>query len=325
MIAKELPVRTPDMPASSTASGCSLCGNPAPQVWLTAPDRFNGRQKLYELVRCPSCSLVWLKDPPSPSEMGEHYGADYDRIIADAAKAPAHFLPCRNELLRHKSGGALLDLGCGSGGFLGAMKSPSWKLYGVEMSESAANVARQRCGAEVYVGDVLDAPFPPNSFDAITCFNVFEHMYEPGEVLRKVAEWLKPGGVFYTMMPNIDSAGARIFRSYWYALELPRHLFHFSPATLKMLVRSVGLRETLVIARRELYFERSRYYVVEELLRKVGISRRPMARASVSSLPWRVVNKAFRLTILPLITASAYLVGDGETITAIFTKDGVSA
>jgi len=325
MLTRELPVGIPDLPARSTASGCSLCGDPTPEVWLTGPDRFNGRQKQYELVRCPKCSLVWLKNPPSPSEMGDHYGPDYDRTIADAAKASTHWLPCRDELLRLKSGGSLLDLGCGSGGFLGAIKSPSWKLYGVEMSENAAKLARQRCGAEVYIGDVLDAPFPPNSFDAITCFNVFEHMYEPREVLCKVAEWLKPGGVFYTMMPNIDSAGARIFRSYWYALELPRHLFHFSPATLKMLARSVGLRETLVIAKRELYVERSMHYVVDELLRKIGISRPPMARAKASSLPWKVVIKAFRLTFLPLITASAYLVGDGETITAIFTKDGVSA
>lgn len=302
-----------------------MCADARPVVWLTGPDRFNGRTKQYQLLQCSSCSLVWLKNPPSPSEMGEHYGPDYDRTIAAAAKAPTHWLPRRDELLRLKSGGAVLDLGCGTGGFLSAVKSPSWKLYGVEMSENAAKFARERCGAEVYVGDVLDAPFPPNSFDAITCFNVFEHMYEPREVLRRVAEWLKPGGVFYTMMPNIDSAGARIFQSYWYALELPRHLFHFSPATLKMLVRSVGLQETLVIARRELYFERSMHYVFDDLLRKIGIARPPMARASVESLLWKVVRKAFRLTLLPLITASAYLVGDGETITAVFTKEGALA
>jgi SAM-dependent methyltransferase len=268
---------------------------------------------------------VWLQDPPSKFEMGEHYGDDYDRTIAVAAKASTHWLSRRDELLRHKSGGAVLDLGCGTGGFLTALQGPSWKLYGIEMSESTAKIARERCGAEVYVVDVLDAPFPPNSLDAITCFNVFEHMYEPKEVLRRVAEWLKPGGVFYTMMPNIDSAGARIFRSYWYALELPRHLYHFSPATLRMLAQSVGLKEVYVTAHRELFFESSSRYIVDQILRRVGISRPPMARASVESLPWKVARKAFRLTLLPLITASAYLVGDGETITAIFTKDGVSA
>jgi len=126
-------------------------------------------------------------------------------------------------------GGAILDLGCANRRVSEHTARTSWKLFGIEMSEEAAREVRSRCGAEVFVGDILDAPFPPNSFDVITCFNVFEHVYEPKEVLVRVAKWLKPGGVFYTLMPNIDSAGARIFRSYWYPLELPRHLSHFSP------------------------------------------------------------------------------------------------
>jgi len=165
--------------------------------------------------------MVWLDNPPSKAEMGMHYGPDYDRTISTAAKATDHWFGRRDELLRLKpGGGAVLDLGCASGGFLSTMQGPSWKLFGIEMSEEAASVARGRCGAEVFVGDILDAPFAPGSFDAITCFNVFEHVYEPKEVLARAAEWLKPGGIFFTMMPNIDSAGARIFRSYWYALEL---------------------------------------------------------------------------------------------------------
>jgi SAM-dependent methyltransferase len=254
--------------------------------------------------------------------MGDHYGSDYDRTIAAASQAPDHWLPRRNELSRLKSGGAVLDLGCGAGGFLSTLKGPSWKLYGIEMSEGAASIARTRCGAEVFVGDVLDAPFPPGSFDAITAFNVLEHVYEPREVLARVAYWLKPGGIFYTMMPNIDSAGARIFRSYWYALELPRHLYHFSPATLRMVGQSAGLQEVSVTAHRELYFESSFRYVVDDLLKKIGISRTPLARAQEPSLPFKVVRKLFRLTLLPLLTAAASMAGDGETITAVFTRGG---
>ena len=254
----------------------------------------------------------------------QHYGRDYDRAIANAAKAPDHWFDPRDELLRHKSGGAVLDLGCASGGFLSTLKGPSWKLFGIEMSVDAARAARNRCGAHVFVGDVLDAPFPAESFDAITCFNVFEHVYEPRKVLAKVSEWLKPDGIFYTTMPNVDSAGARIFRSYWYALELPRHLYHFSPATLRMIAQSVGLQEVFVVAERNLYFESSVRYIADELLKRIGISRLPLAQASAPSLPWRIIRKGFRLTILPLLTAAASLAGDGEMIGAIFTKEGAS-
>ena len=78
------------------------------------------------------------------------------------------------------------------------------------------------------------------SFDVITCFDVLEHLYEPRRVMAKVGEWLKPGGIFYVLVPNVDAAEARVFGSYWHGLELPRHLFHYSPASLKFLAELGG-------------------------------------------------------------------------------------
>lgn len=324
MIANDTPTIAAPPANRAGQRSCPICADPNPIPWLIAPDRFHGRTRQFQLLRCPSCSMVWLCEPPSKAEMGMHYGPDYDRTISTAAKAPDHWTPRCDELLRYKTGGSVLDMGCASGGFLSTFRGPAWKLFGVEMSEDAARTARNRCGADVFVGDVLDAPFAPESFDAITCFNVFEHVYEPVKVLAKVSEWLKPNGIFYTMMPNIDSAGARIFKSYWYALELPRHLYHFSPKTLNMLAQSVGLQKVFIEARRDLYFERSVSYIKEEAFRKLGIARQPAAQASEPGLVWRVVRKGFRLTLLPLITSAASLAGDGEMIYAVFTKNGAS-
>lgn len=304
---------------------CPFCAAPHSEVWIEAPDRFNGRREQYRLLRCAACALVWLHDPPSETELGNHYGPDYDRTIANAAKGSNHWFGRRDELRRLKpDGGAILDLGCASGGFLSTLEGLPWKLFGVEMSEDAARVARDRCGAEVFVGNILDVPFPPQSFDAITCFNVFEHVYEPKEVLSRVSNWLKPGGIFFTVMPNIDSAGARIFGSYWYALELPRHLYHFSPMTLNMLAKSVGLEEVLIKARRDLYLERSVGYVKDEALRKLGFTRCPAEQSGEPRLAWKVLRKGFRLTLLPVITAAASLAGDGEMIYAVFAKNSAS-
>ncbi len=80
------------------------------------------------------------------------------------------------------------------------------------MEESTAERARATTGADVFVGDVVAAPFLRESFDVITCFDVLEHVYSPREFLAKVLEWLKPGGIFYAMMPNIDSWEARAVR-----------------------------------------------------------------------------------------------------------------
>jgi SAM-dependent methyltransferase len=301
---------------------CPICGTPDPLDWMKAPDWFHGRPKQYQLLCCTACSMVWLDAPPSKSEMGMHYGPDYDRTISAAADAPEHWVGRRDELLRLKpGGGAVLDLGCATGGFLSTLQGPSWKRFGIEMSEDAAKVARRRCGAEVFVGDILDAPFPPERFDAITCFNVFEHVYDPKAVLVKVAEWLKPGGIFYTLLPNIDSAGARIFKSYWYALELPRHLYHFSPATLRRVAQSAGLQEVSLETWRELFFEYSTRFVFDDFMKRLGFSRLPLAKsADDASLPWKIVRKIYRLSLLQLFTAAASAVGDGETIAAVFTK-----
>jgi hypothetical protein len=74
-----------------------------------------------------------------------------------------------------------------------------------------------------------------------------------------------------TLMPNIDSAGARIFKSYWYALGPPRHLYLFSPKSLRNLANSVGLQEVPVTTHRELFIEPSVCYVLDDIFRKMGI------------------------------------------------------
>jgi SAM-dependent methyltransferase len=188
------------------------------------------------------------------------------------------------------------------------------------MSDVVAKQAEVNCGAHVFVGEILDAPFRPASFDVITCFHVFEHLYQPREVLAKVAEWLKPGGIFYTMMPNIDSAGAHIFRSYWYALELPRHLYFFSPESLRKAASSVGLEELSLTTNREIFIEASVRYMLDAGFRRLGIPRVPLSQAKDASIPWKVLRKMFRLTTLPILTAVASFAGDGESIHAIFRK-----
>lgn len=299
---------------------CPTCGCDGAEDLLQAPDRFHGRTELYRLVRCPACSLVWLQDPPPPAEMSNHYGPDYDRAIARGGADPDHWRERCNTVLQHKSEGSILDLGCSSGGFLASMQSSSWKLFGIEMSDVVAKQAETSCGAHVFIGEILDAPFTPASFDVITCFHVFEHLYQPREVLAKVSEWLKPGGIFYTMMPNIDSAGAHTFRSYWYALELPRHLYHFSPVSLRKVATSVGLEEVSLTTNREVFIETSVRYIFDDAISRLGFRRAPLSQAKDASILWKVVRKIFRVTILPVLAGLASFAGAGESIHAIFRK-----
>jgi 2-polyprenyl-3-methyl-5-hydroxy-6-metoxy-1,4-benzoquinol methylase len=313
-------VEVADVPQRPGIHVCPVCGKEAVVPFLEAPDRFHGRRIPYHLARCPFCTYVWQSNPPPPERMGEHYGEDYDRSVAAAGEEPDRWSGRWEALARYRSGGSLLDLGCSSGGFLAGLKSLPWSLYGIEMSEVVAKRARAKSGAEVFVGDILDAPFSRESFDVVTCFHVFEHLYHPRAVLAKVREWLKPNGIFFVMVPNIDSAGCRIFKSYWYALELPRHLSLFSPRSLRFLAESLGFQEVSITTDREVFIEASTRYMLDEAFHKVGIDRTPLARAPRPGIPFRVVRKAFRLTVLPVLNGLASLAGDGESIHAVFRK-----
>lgn len=300
---------------------CPVCGQGNAKQWLLGPDRFHGEREKYSLFRCPACSMVWQTNPPKPEQMHCHYTDDYHRLISTSGESAPHRWRARKAALTtHKRSGALLDLGCSSGSFLASLKNEPWELYGIEMSAQGAKAAEKLSGAQVFVGDIPDAPFAPESFDVITCFDVLEHVYDPLRVMGCVSKWLKPDGIFYVLVPNIDSAESRVFKTYWHGLELPRHLSHFAPASLRKLATSVRLEEISLETRRNPAVGTSLRYVWDDIFRFFGVPRTPVARLGKPSLPWRAVRKVARMTILRTLLMVAPLVGGGESIHAVFRK-----
>jgi SAM-dependent methyltransferase len=304
---------------------CSVCGNTSSSLLLEAPDRFHARKELYKLVRCGGCGLVSLTDPPVPHEMPFHYGEGYHKLIEDAGEKDLlerwgrH---CDTVLGLKPEGGAILDIGCSSGAFLRTLKGKQWKLWGVDISEPEAARARAATGAEVFVGDPLDASFAPQSFDVITCFHLLEHVYQPLTLLKKIHTWLKPGGHFYVVLPNIDSWESKVFGSYWYGLELPRHLFHFSPNSLEYTVQRAQLRtvklRTLV---EDSFSEHSLHYIFEKLFGRVGIAKASLAAGERTSFQVKVVRRAFRMTIEFALRYASAAAGRGAAIEGVFCKE----
>jgi SAM-dependent methyltransferase len=301
---------------------CLICGGEELRELLVAPDRFHLRRQMYRLVRCETCAGVWLASPPRPAEMGDHYTEDYHNAIVAAGEGSAA-IRWRDQVKmigQYKSGGTLLDVGCSSGGFLSTVKGPAWKLYGIEMEESTAQRARATTGAEVFVGDVVAAPFLPESFDVITCFDVLEHVYSPREFLAKVQEWLKPGGIYYAMMPNIASWEAQAFGTHWFGLELPRHLGHFSPRALRYLMNELGFEEVCVKTPPVSYIERSAGYVCSSVMETIGFSPTPQAKPKPRGILQRMVRKGLRMTVIQPIAHVASVAGAGPCLEVVFRK-----
>ena len=80
------------------------------------------------------------------------------------------------------------------------------------------------------------------AFDVITMWQSLEHVHEPHEVLCEARRLLAPGGKLIIATPNIDSLPFRWFGHAWYGLDLPRHLTHFAPWTLRLMLHRAGFR-----------------------------------------------------------------------------------
>ncbi len=253
--------------------------------------------------------------------MASHYGNVYDiAITAPGDLYPHHWDVVSNKLLQYVQSGSILDIGCSSGSFLRTLKGELWKLYGIEMSPVVADCARRSTGADVFVGDVLDAPFEDNNFDAVSGFHVLEHMYDPRKVMIKVLSWLKPGGIFTLTLPNIDSLEARIFGCHWFGLDVPRHLWQFSPHALSAMASSVGFEQVELATAASCYIEGSiRNRVADWNLRR-GTVPIPLSKGDGPGLPFTILRKAFRLAFITPFRHMAAAAGAGADLHAVFRK-----
>ncbi len=135
--------------------------------------------------------------------------------------------------LPYRAPGRLLDFGCGAGHFLEQMRDFGWQVEGLDISDLCAADVTTRTGIPVHVGSLPHTAVADNSFDAITMWNALEHVHQPRDIIRAARKALRPGGVLVIGVPNIDSWGFRKFQQDWHCLELPRHLAHFTPDSLR--------------------------------------------------------------------------------------------
>lgn len=130
-----------------------------------------------------------------------------------------------------KSPGALLDFGAGTGDFLAVAKRAGWGTFGVEPNAGARQRALQK-GVQVW-SDLTG--LPAGQYDCISLWHVLEHLPDPGATMGELRNRLKDSGHLVVAVPNYRSLDAQIYGSHWAAYDTPRHLWHFSRASLRVL------------------------------------------------------------------------------------------
>lgn len=144
------------------------------------------------------------------------------------------------KVIPYQGHGRFLDVGCGTGSELAYQRQCGLSVAGVEWSRSAAQSARDHYGLDVRAGTLEEAKFQDRAFDVIHMSHVFEHVPNPAATLDEMHRILDLNGLVILKVPNMASLSAKRFGQCWFALELPRHLYHFTPETITELLRRHG-------------------------------------------------------------------------------------
>lgn len=223
---------------------CPLCRGPRREVLLEAPDLGPGSSGLYfAVVRCPDCGLCFTNPRPTPASIGQFYPDVYRPHRTPRPGRPSWRRGRRErQTLPWHGQGRLLDFGCGGGSYLQRMHSLGWRVAGLDVSAAAVQRVRSALGLHALVGTLPHPLLEPAGFDVITMWHSLEHVHDPLTVLREARRLLAPGGRLLVAAPNIAGLPFRWFGPAWYALDVPRHLTHFTPATLERMLRCAGFR-----------------------------------------------------------------------------------
>jgi SAM-dependent methyltransferase len=221
-------------PSSRTNSpSCLVCGGGETSL------RFI--QRGYSVYRCDGCGLEFVSPIPGPAELAEYYDRGYAVPLERYAAAGARNAARIADIERWCPGrGRLLEIGASYGYSLLAARERGWEVAGVELSPTASAHAREQLGLAVHNCALEDAPLQKGSFDAVIMWHVLEHVRDPAEEARRIADLLKPGGFLGLRVPNITSFGARVAEQWWPWMCPPAHLWFFSRTTLPRLLGSCG-------------------------------------------------------------------------------------
>lgn len=272
-----------------------------------ARDRLNALPGSFSVVRCTSCDLIRTNPRPTVEAIGSYYPDDYGPYVATRidtsgqtkkgadlvrfVKPLARWF-VRDEALPRLKPGRMLEVGAASGAFLAKMQKRGWEVEGIETSASAA-MAANRAGFLVHHGTVGDAPTPSMPPDLIVAWMVLEHLHTPIDDLRRLAEIAAPGAWLVASVPNAASIDFRLFRDRGYALQVPTHLYHYTPATITRLLTSSGWAlDRIIHQRSEANLVLSLGYVAEDL----GVL--PSLTSKLQNYP--ASSPLLRLSLLPI-------------------------
>jgi SAM-dependent methyltransferase len=233
---------------------CPYCHAPS-EYGFSAPD-FNRRVSdvVFNVNKCVSCGLRFVTNPPA--DLARYYTTDY-HFVPKSAEELEPYLPGQQFKIdivrRFKKGGALLEIGPGSGMFCRLAQRAAFDVSAIEIDTECVEYLQSQLGVRAIASsepaEVLKAE--DRQYDAICLWHSIEHMPKPWDVLEQATRRLAPDGVLVVAAPNPEAWQARVLGPRWPHHDLPRHLFGIPIAWLLSFGNSRNLVPELVTTRDE--------------------------------------------------------------------------
>lgn len=243
---------------------CSICDSTGGDVYVGLRDQLYGTPGEWKVTQCSNddCALAWLNpkiEKESLASLYTHYythGGDTEfpssleepgpaKRMLDGIRRLSGLDRARKKAdlmyLSHLDPGRVLEVGCGDGMRLTLLSEHGWIPEGQDVDATAVENSRKSTGLTVHLGEIDTIGLEHNGYDAVVMNHVLEHVPDPRSLLVECKQLLRPDGKLVVVVPNFSGRGRSIFGPAWVGIDPPRHLYHFSPPSLKRLASLAGL------------------------------------------------------------------------------------
>jgi len=216
--------------------------------FLTVKDHSVSKE-IFDLYYDEELDMLITSPQPELQNLGKYYESedyishtDNKRSLFEKAYHFVKNIALKNKLnlinSQQPKKGKLLDIGAGTGDFLLTAKNDGWETIGVEPSDRAKNIAKEKGISFVEEISTLEN----HSLDVITMWHVLEHVPDLELQIQELKRLLKPTGTLIIAVPNYKSFDANHYQTFWAAYDVPIHFWHFSKKSIQLLFERVDMK-----------------------------------------------------------------------------------